>query len=250
MLPIRATTFRRFRALAAPASAVGLLLLLWASAASGALRGDARGHLSRAHVLAGGSTHRATATLDLVSGVTSVVVAAGAPAGDLYRVHTPAGSGIRPLVTLDHGTVRVGQSADGKGNGVPTIDIQLARRVRWTINLDGGATTETVNMATGSLANLSFGAGVSMASVKLPVPRGTLTLTLAGGASRLLVVAPSGAPAEVKALGGSSQVDLDGTSHSGVAGGSVFTEPAWGSAQNRYTIDLVAGVSDFEMSRT
>jgi hypothetical protein len=133
---------------------------------------------------------------------------------------------------------------------VPMIDVELARGVRWTINLDGGATTETVNMTKGSLSSLSFGAGVAMASVRLPAPMGTLTLTLAGGATRLLVVAPSGAPAEVKVVGGASQVSLDGISHTGVAGGSLFADPAWAGSSNRYAIDLLGGVSEFQMSRS
>ncbi len=250
MSVVLAKCSRRLCLLSTSGSAVGLSLLLFAGGAAATLHGNAGIDVSHAHLLAGGSTHRTTATLDVVSGTNSVVVSAGAPSGDLYRVHTPAHSGIRPLVTLDHGTVRVGQTADGKSEAVPTIDIQLARRVRWTVNLGGGATTETVNMKTGSLSNLSFGAGLSVASVRLPVPVGTFTLTLAGGATRLLVEAPSGAPAQVSVVGGSSQVTLDGASHSGVAGGSIFTEPTWSSTKDRYAVDLVAGVADFELRRT
>jgi hypothetical protein len=105
-------------------------------------------------------------------------------------------------------------------------------------------------MTKGLLASLSFVAGVATASVRLPAPVGTLTLTLAGGATQLLIVAPSGAPAEVKVVGGASQVSLDGTRHTGVAGGSVFADPAWNSSENRYAIDLLAGVSEFRMSRS
>jgi hypothetical protein len=225
-------------------------VVLWGSGAGATLVDSAFAHPSRAHVLAGGDPHRSTATLDVVSGTTSVEVSAGTGLGDLYRVRTPGGSGIRPLATLDRGTLRVGQTGDGKSVGIPTLDIQLARGVRWTVNLDGGATTETVNMSKGSLTSISFGQGVAQASVRLPAPAGTLTLTLAGGATRLTVVAPAGAPAEVKVVGGASQVSLDGLNHTGVAGGSIFADPAWASSYNRYAVDLVAGVSDFEMSRS
>ena len=127
---------------------------------------------------------------------------------------------------------------------------QLARHVRWTIDLDGGATTETVNMSKGSLVLPVLRCRCGRASVRLPAPVGTLTLTLAGGATQLLVAAPPGAPAEVKVVGGASQVSLDGIGHTGVAGGSVFVDPAWATSPNRYDIDLVAGVSEFEMSRS
>jgi hypothetical protein len=224
-------------------------MVLSASGAAAALSRSANATRGRAHVLAGGSAHRSAATLDVVSGTTSVEVSAGTLPGLLYRVRTPVGSGIRPLVTLEGATLRVGQTGDGVHTGVPTIDVQLARGVRWTINLDGGATTETVNMEKGSLSALSFGAGVSMASVRLPAPVGTLTLTLAGGATQLLVAAPPGAPAEVKVAGGASQVSLDGLGHTGVAGGSVFSDPGWSSSYNRYAIDLLAGVSEFRLNR-
>jgi hypothetical protein len=228
----------------------GLAFFLTAGWAGAALNRTAGAHATAAHVLVGGSSHRSAATLDVVDGSTSVVVTAGTPSGRLYRVHTPVGSGIRPLATFDGGTLRVAQTADGTHHGVPTIDIQLARGVRWRINLDGGATTETVDMQRGALSSLSFGAGVAMASVRLPSPVGTLTLRLTGGASQLLVVAPPGAPAQVDAVGGASQIRLDGASHTGVAGGSVFTEPAWAAARDRYRFDLTAGVSDFELSRS
>jgi hypothetical protein len=243
---LRGGTCRRIGRMAVVMSASSLAVLLWATGAMARVSHVSGG---RAHSLSGGRAGRAAATLDVVSGVTSVEVSAGTRPGLLYRVSTPAGSGIRPFATLDRGTLRVGQAASGTRSGVATIDIQLALGVRWTINLDGGASTETVNMTKGSVSSIVFGAGVAMASVRLPAAVGTLTVTLAGGATQLVLVAPAGEPAEVKVVGGASDVSLDGTSHVGVAGGSVFTEPAWPDAHNRYSIDLVAGVSSFQMSR-
>lgn len=248
MLVLEARRHRRFRCWTGAGAAVCVVAFLWATSADATLSRSAHAHAG--HVLTGDRAHRSVATLEVDSGTTSVDVSAGTSSALLYRVSTPAGSGVRPLTTLDDGVLRVSQTTDGDHHGVPTIDIQLARRVRWTINLDGGATTETVDMSKGSLASLSFGAGVARASVRLPAPVGTLTLTLAGGATQLLVAAPPGAPAEVKVVGGASQVSLDGIGHTGVAGGSVFVDPAWATSPNRYDIDLVAGVSEFEMSRS
>jgi hypothetical protein len=202
-------------------------------------------------VIAGGNGKRPAATLDVVNGTTTVRVSARALGGDLYRVSTPAGSGIRPLVTERGSVVEVGQTAStGAKTAVADLDIAVTSGVRWTINLDGGATTESVDMAGGSLSALDFGAGVSMASVQLPAPAGTQTVTLAGGASQLLVTAPAGPPAQVEAMGGASQVVLDGVAHTGVAGGSVFSDADWAVTHDRYAIDLTAGVSDFRLTRT
>jgi hypothetical protein len=203
------------------------------------------------HVLSGGHGTTTAATLDVVSGTTAVRVTTGPLGGDLYRVSTPRGSGIRPLASVTGHTVQVGQTGTaGVKTAVPAIAIVLAPRVHWTIDLDGGATTETVDMRGGSLRAVDFGAGVSRASVDLPAPTTTETLTLAGGASQLSVVAPPGSPARVVATGGASEVRLDNDDHHGVAGGSVFTEPGWAQAQRRYDIRLTAGVSDFQMTRS
>jgi hypothetical protein len=250
MTIVGANCRRRSRAGIAATGVAGLAVVLWTSAAGATLTRNGTTRSDHAHVLTGGDAHRDSATLDVVSGTTSVKVSVGTGPGVLYRVHSPTGSGIRPLATLDKGTLRVGQTGDGGHSGVPVLDIELARGVRWTINLDGGATTETVDMNKGLLSSLSFGAGVATASVRLPAPVGTLSLTLAGGATQLLVVAPSGAPAEVKVVGGASLVSLDGTSHTGVAGGSVFADPTWAGAENRYAVNLLAGVSQFQMSRS
>jgi len=201
-------------------------------------------------VVGGGHALVSPATLDLVNGTTAVVVKARSLGGALYRVSTPPGSGIRPLVSLVGRTVEVALTGYGAKTGVPTIDIAVASGVHWTINLDGGATTEDIDMSGGRLTSLNFDSGVSMASVRLPAAVGTERVTLAGGASVLAVEAPAGAPAQIDAQGGASEVQFDGVSHTGVAAGSVFTEPGFAGAENRYAITLTAGVSDFRMVRT
>jgi hypothetical protein len=202
------------------------------------------------HVVQGARGGATTATLDLVNGVTAVTVSAQPLGSDLYRVSTPVGSGIRPLVTRHGRSILIGDSSARQTTQVPSIIVELARGVRWSIELDGGATTETVNMRHGSMSSLDFGAGVSRASVQLPTAVGIETVTLAGGASQLVIVAPPGPPAKVDAVGGASRLVLDGVQHTGVAGGSVFADPDWASSTNRYAIELTSGVSDFRMSRS
>jgi hypothetical protein len=201
-------------------------------------------------IVEGGRVNVTAATLEVVNGVTALSVSAQSLGGALYRVRTPVQSGIRPLVTRHDRTVLVGDTAAGQTTQVPSINVVLARGVRWTLDLDGGATTETVNMGNGSMSALDFGAGVSMASVQLPAAVGTQTVTLAGGATQLTIVAPPGAPARVDAVGGASSVLLDGVSHVGVAAGSVFTDPGWAASTNRYVVDLTSGVSAFRMTRS
>src|SRR5580698_9624013 len=97
---------RRFRSWAVVATGVACLGVSQADGAGATLSGNADSHAARGHVLTGGRARRSTATLAVVSGTTSVQVSSGTRSGFLYRVSTPAGSGIRPLATLDNGTLR------------------------------------------------------------------------------------------------------------------------------------------------
>jgi hypothetical protein len=218
--------------------------------ACGGPRAEVSAEQGAPQVVFGGRGSLKEATLEVVNGTTAVAVSSRSLGGDLYRVSTPVGSGIRPLATRRGRTVLVGDTGARQSSQVPSIDVALSRGVRWTIDLDGGATTESVNMAAGSMSALDFGAGVAVASVQLPSAVGTQTVTLAGGASQLVIVAPPGPPAQVDAMGGASRILLDGVDHTGVAGGSVFTDPGWATSTNRYAIDLTSGVSDFRMTRS
>jgi hypothetical protein len=73
-------------------------------------------------------------------------------------------------------------------------------------------------------------------------------LRLEGGASQLAVAVPAGVPARVTARDGASQVSVDGASYSGIAAGTVITQPGWGSATGRVDIDATSGVSQVQVT--
>jgi hypothetical protein len=202
-----------------------------------------------ARVVEGGTAHLHSATLEINSGFSSVTINAHDLGGFLFRADTPSPSPARPVVVRVGSTVEMTSRNVGNGGGPSVLAVTLATGVSWTIDLNGGASSESVNMQHGLLSAVKFTAGVSSSSVRLPMAVGTTSVDVTGGASSLSVVAPSGPPAQVTAGGGAGQVQLDGTTHNGVAGGSVFTEPSWSDSRNRYTVDLAAGVSSFTMTR-
>jgi hypothetical protein len=53
----------------------------------------------------------------------------------------------------------------------------------------------------------------------------------------------------VAAAGGAGSVTIDGATHSGVAGGSMWTPDNWAAAADRYDIDATSGVSTLNVSR-
>ena len=75
---------------------------------------------------------------------------------------------------------------------------------------------------------LDFAQGASDISVALPRPSGTVLLRLEGGAS---------------------QVTVGGASYSGIAAGTVITQPGWAAATGRIDIDATSGVSQLQVTQ-
>jgi hypothetical protein len=203
-----------------------------------------------ARVVTGALGGRQQAELDLVSGATTVVVRSADLGDELFRTSTPVGAKVAPAADVAGDTVRLSLRDVAGGQGAAEIDVQLNAGVRWRINLDGGATEETVDLGGGHLDALDFGAGSSRIEAVLPDPRGTVPVRMAGGASTFDLHLPAGIPAQVLLSGGAGQATIDGAVHTGIAGGTVYTPSDWGSATNRYTVDNSAGVSALTLDRT
>jgi hypothetical protein len=189
-------------------------------------------------------------SLVVVGGIDAVHISTAALGGGLVRVATPAATGGQPNAAREGDQVVVSNSAGRPSSRPATLDIVLSRRVQWSITLNGGARDASVDMRGGSLSALTFADGVAHVSAQLPPATGLERVTLAGGASALTLTAPAGSPAQVVAAAGAAKIDLDGATHPGVAGGSVFTEPGWNQARHRYAVDLTSGISDFAFTRT
>jgi hypothetical protein len=188
------------------------------------------------------------AELDVVSGADTVVVRAADLGDQLFRASTPAGARVAPQAAVADNAVRV-SLADSHGVGGADLLVELSTRVRWKIRLDGGAKQETVTMDAGRLAGLDFGAGSSRIEVTLPVPEGTVPVRMTGGTSAFDLRLPPGVTAQVRMAGGGGQATIDGTVHTGIPGGTVFTPDEWTTATDRYLIDNTAGVSSLTLDR-
>jgi len=201
-----------------------------------------------AHTVTAGRGGLDTADFELASGVTTLVLHSGDLGGALYRVVTPPGSGVLPAAVVSGGHVVVQLNSSGTG-GPAVVDVTLNSAVSWTVHEDGGATEATVDMSAGGLAVLDFAAGVSRIDATLPEPGGTVVVRLGGGASEFTVHAPSGVPTRVALDGGAGSATIDGTQHTGIAGGTAYTPDGWDNATNRVDVDNTAGVGTFTLVR-
>jgi hypothetical protein len=200
-------------------------------------------------VVTGDLAGRHEAELDVVSGADTVTVRAADLGDALFRASVPVGARVAPVADVTGEAVRVSLAGSG-GSGGADLVVELNTKVGWRIRLDGGAKQATVAMGGGRLAGLDFGAGNSRIEVSLPAPRGTVRVRMAGGASVFDLRLPRDVAAQVRMAGGAGSVSIDGTVHSGIAGGTVYTPDDWDSATDRYLIDNTAGVSSLTLDRT
>ena len=189
------------------------------------------------------------AELNVVSGADTVVVRAAGLGDQLFRASAPAGSRVAPVADVTGSVVRVSLT-DAHGEGAANLVVELNNQVRWRIRLDGGAKQATIAMDGGHLSGLDFGAGNARIEASLPMPQGTVPVRMAGGASVFDLRLPREVATQVRIAGGASSVTIDGTVHTGIPGGTVYTPDDWHSATNRYLIDNTAGVSALTVDRT
>jgi hypothetical protein len=203
---------------------------------------DGRDHDDRgSHRVTGAAHGRDTATLSLVSGVTSVTVRSGDLHGDMYRVSTPDDGSLLPAVT-DHDDRIDVQLTDSGEHGASAVLIELSDDVAWHLRVGGGASQATLDLHAGGLASLDFVNGISSIEVNLPQPHGTVPVRLSGGASTWTVHLPTGVPARLAVTGGAGSVSMDGTRQGGTSQ-QTFTTGEYDTATDRYDLQALSGVS-------
>jgi hypothetical protein len=185
-----------------------------------------------------------TAGLDLESGVSAVDITTADLHGQLMTAITPGNAGIVPsLTTGANGIVRVDVPHAGGGGGPARLVVVLDRSVTWSVFLDGGASTERLDLRGASANVVDLGAGVSRATVMMPRPTGTDLLRMTGGVSSLVIGVPQGSPTRVHVKGGASSVRIGSVTHTGVGGSATYDLHRYAGATDRTDLEMETGVS-------
>ena len=167
--------------------------------------------------------------------------------GLLYRITTPAGSGLAPRVTGSGGAVRLALAPTGD-DGPDRVLILLNRHVRWHLRLTAGAGEQHLDLVDGRLAGVNLAGGAGSVSLRLPEPHGTVPIRLSGGVGEVRVGAPPGVPVRVRLRRGAMAVRLPWTAQVPVPSGTVLMPAGWPAATHRYLLDLRGDVGTFDLS--
>jgi DNA-binding MarR family transcriptional regulator len=170
----------------------------------------------------------------------------GARIKDLYRATF---RGRRPQIAVERdGTVAV-QYKGISWLGVRDVgaELTLTTAVPWTIEIRRGVSHLAADLRELQISAFEITGGVTESELSLPRPRGTATVRIGGGASRLTVGRPRGTAAQVVVRGGASNFVFDAQRHGAVGSATRLATPGWDSAADRWSIELTGGASDLSV---
>jgi DNA-binding MarR family transcriptional regulator len=171
----------------------------------------------------------------------------GARIKDLYRATF---RGRRPQIAVEpDGTVAV-QYKGLSWIGVRDVgaELTLTTAVPWAIEIRRGVSHLVADLRELQVSAFEIVGGVTESELSLPRPRGTATVRIGGGASRLTVKRPRGTAAQVVVRGGASNFVFDAQRLGAVGSATRLATPGWDSAADRWSIELTGGASDLSVT--
>ena len=194
------------------------------------------------------------ATLDLNYSAATVDVNAADLGDRLYQVHVdyPAGEN-PPTISLDHenGRLEIHESSSFSlfhlfGSNRRHIVLALTDRIPWTIQVGGGATNLSLDLRHLQLTKLEVSGGANRMDAQLPAAKGSVMLEVSGGLSNLTLRAPAETQWRIGVSGGANAVTINGSTSGALGGDFERQSPGYGTATNRYDIQISGGASHLD----
>jgi hypothetical protein len=191
------------------------------------------------------------ASLDLNYGAASIDVNAGGLGDSLYQAHVdyPAGEN-PPTISLDRetGALQIRENSSFSpfhlfGGARRNVQLTLTDQVPWSIQIGGGAAKLRLDLRHAQLSKLEISGGANQLDAQLPNPKGTVLVSVSGGANNVTIVAPAHSQWRVAVSGGVSAVTIDGSGSANVGGDFQQQSPGYGSATDRFDIEISGGAS-------
>jgi len=188
------------------------------------------------------------ATLEIDAGAANITVTGTSSlAGDLYHA-TISYSGPRPEINLDRtdGSLTISQGNSGFGVFQTrrfTLDLQITSSIPWTMTSNGGASTETFNLASVPLKSMDINTGASRENITLGAPSGVVPITINGGALTVNLHRLAGTGASVSVSGGAVSLTFDGRQSHAIGN----LQESTGSGTDTYRVEVSGGACTVTM---
>jgi len=195
-----------------------------------------------------------TASLDLNYGAASIDVNAGGIGDLLYQAHIDYPGGENPpTISLDRetGALQIHESSSFSpfhlfGAQRRQVQLTLTDKVPWSIQIGGGAANMRLELRNAQLAKLDISGGANQLDAQFPSPKGTVSISVSGGANNITIVAPAKSQWRVAVSGGVSAVTINGSSSGNLGGDFQQQSPGYGSATDRFDIEVSGGASHLD----
>ena len=126
-------------------------------------------------------------------------------------------------------------------------EIALNATIPWEIEVRGGASRLLADLLDARRGALAIEGGVGRVEVVLPIPVGTATVVVHGGASYLAIHRPAGVPARLCVEGGVTHLRFDDRSI-GAAGKRVdLRGHGYDDAIDRYEVKVAGGANNLSV---
>lgn len=198
------------------------------------------------HVIVAPLLGRSGAHLTVRDAASQIRLSLATLPGLLYRISTPAGSGLAPVGTVRDGHADIRFRPTG-GDGPDDVRVVLNRNVRWDLRLPAGAGEESLDLTAGRVTRVEAG-NSGLVEARLPAPAGTVPVTLSGSVGSAIVSVPA-APLRIGLDRGAGAVVVPWTVAAAVPAGSILTEAGWTAAPNRYAIRFRGSLGNLTVRR-
>ena len=183
-------------------------------------------------------------SLDVNVGAATLKIQSGDLGGQLFSAHIEY-SGPAPDVSVDRSTGHVEISQNSTfhiGSEHFALELKLNPTIPWTVAIHSGSAADTYDFAHVKLTSLEDDTGASRENISLGTPKGTVRVSINGGALTVNLHRPSGTDALVQVSGGAVNLTFDG--HGQHAVGSVS---AGNTSDNYFQVRINGGACTVTM---
>jgi hypothetical protein len=122
-------------------------------------------------------------------------------------------------------------------------EVALNAQIPWDIEIRNGVSRLTGDLRGLELRSLEVRGGTSRVEVTLPTPSGIVPVRVLGGASNVAIHRPGGVAAQLRVVGGSTNLAFDERRFGAVGGEVSLQSPDYEGASDRYDITITGGAS-------